>query len=140
MHAGLFDVFHDAADQDALAVADAVDIDFGRKIQKTIQQYRAVVGYLNRRIHVSGQVLLAVHHLHRSTAEDVGRSYHQRKTDVGCHLQRLFLTARGAVRRLLELQRFDEILEALAIFGKIDGVRRSADDGRTGRCQCLGEL
>ena len=55
MHAGLFDVLHDAADQDSLTVANAIDIDFGRQIEKPVQQHRAVVGHIDRGIHVSAR-------------------------------------------------------------------------------------
>ncbi|XPE48051.1 hypothetical protein ACNKHO_00280 [Shigella flexneri] len=38
MHAGLFDVFHDAANQHHFAVTDCVHIDFNCIVEEAIQQ------------------------------------------------------------------------------------------------------
>ncbi len=43
MNTGLFDVLHDAADHDVLAVGQRVDIDFDRIFQEMVDQHRAVV-------------------------------------------------------------------------------------------------
>ncbi len=80
MHAGLFDVFHDAADQHVLAVADRIDVHLDGQIQKAIQQHRAVIRHLHGVDHVLAQVILVEHHLHCPAAQDVARPNHQRKT------------------------------------------------------------
>ena len=37
---GLFDVLHDAADKDRLAVADGVHVDLNGVVEETVQQHR----------------------------------------------------------------------------------------------------
>ena len=81
MHAGLLDVFHHAADEDALAIADAIDIDFDRIVQEAVQQHRRLVLYLDRLAHVALQVTLLVHDFHRPPAQHVARAHHQRIAD-----------------------------------------------------------
>ena len=39
MDAGFFDVFHDAADDDSLAVADGIDIEFGCIIEELVDEF-----------------------------------------------------------------------------------------------------
>ncbi|GIR71158.1 MAG: hypothetical protein CM15mP74_24090 [Halieaceae bacterium] len=39
MHAGLFDVLHDGANHDLLAVAHGIDIDLNRRTEEAIQQH-----------------------------------------------------------------------------------------------------
>ena len=40
MHAGLLDVFHDAADDDLRAIREGIDVDLGRIVQEAVQQHR----------------------------------------------------------------------------------------------------
>ncbi len=55
VHAGLFDVLHDAADQHVLAVAHGIDIHFDGQIQEAVEQHRAIVRHLHRVDHVLAQ-------------------------------------------------------------------------------------
>jgi hypothetical protein len=48
MHARLFHVLHDAANEDILAVAAGVDIDFDGDIEETIEQHGTVVRHFHR--------------------------------------------------------------------------------------------
>ena len=123
MDARLLDMFHDPANQHALAVTYTVDVDFRRQIQEAVEQYRAGIRHAYRGIHVGGEVFLAVHHLHRPATEDIRRSDDERETHVRRHPQRFFLAARRAVRRLLQVQRLHELLETLAVLGQVDRVR-----------------
>ncbi len=47
MHARLFDVFHDAANQYGFTVADGIHVHFYRVIQEAIQKHRRIVGHAN---------------------------------------------------------------------------------------------
>ena len=93
MHARLFDVFHDAADQHVLAVADGIDVHFDGEIQESIEQHRTVVRHLHGVGHVLAQVILVEHHLHGAAAEHVARAHHQRKPDFARHDDGLLLGA-----------------------------------------------
>ena len=127
--AGLLDVFHDAADVGVLAVADAVHVDFDRVRQIPVEQHRRIIRDLDRLAHVALEVGLLVHDFHRPAAQHIARAHHHRVTDRLGVLDRLGGAARGAVGRLQEFQLVQELLEALAVFGDIDRIRRGADDG-----------
>ena len=83
MNPGLFDMLHDTAYQHVFPVTDAIDINLGRKIEESVQQDRAVIRNVDSRIHVSGQIILAVHDFHRTTTQDIGRPDYERETDIG---------------------------------------------------------
>ena len=122
MHTRLLDVLHDGADHHVLAVADAIDIDLDRVVEKAVEQHRRFVADPYRLAHVALQVLVAVHDLHRPAAQHVARAHHQRVADLlGQHQGRLF-GAGGAVGRLLQAQRVQQLLETLAVLGDVDRV------------------
>ena len=103
-----------------MAIADAVNIDFRGHIEETIQQDGTVVRHIDRSIHILREIFLVVNYLHSATAQNIGRSNHQRKTDASAHFQCLALVARRAVGWLPESQRFDQLLKPLAILRQID--------------------
>ena len=140
MHAGLLDVLHDAADQHVLAVAHRIDVDLGCHVQEAIQQHGTVIGDLHRLGHVDAQVVLVEHDLHRAAAEHVGRAHDQRIADLAGEQHGLVLMTRGRIRRLLEPEPRDQLLEALAVLGHVDRVRARADDRHAQRRQRLGQL
>ena len=53
MHASLFYVFHDPADQHILTITNGIDIDFFRVVQESVQQDRLVVGNLDGGTHIA---------------------------------------------------------------------------------------
>ena len=140
MNARLLDVLHDAADQDAFAVADAVDVDFNCEIEKTVEQHRAVIRYIYGGFHIDTEIIITVDNLHGAAAQYVGWPHDERVTDIGTHLDRLFLVSRRAVRRLPQMQRLHQLLEAFSIFSKIDRIRRCADNWRACRFEFSRQL
>ena len=132
MDAGLLDVLHDAADHHAgggvAAVGNAIDIDLDRVVKEAVQQYRRLLTDLDRFTHVALEILVAVHDLHRTTAQHIARAHHQRIADLVRQGQCLLLGTRGPVRRLLQTEFVQQLLEALAVFGHVDAVGRGADD------------
>ncbi len=140
MHAGLLDVLHHAADEGGLAVRDAVDVALDGVVEEAVQQHRGVVRDLDRFAHVALQVALLVHDLHRAPAQHVGGTHHQRVADFGGQGERLGLGARGAVGRLAQVELLQQLLEALAVFGRVDHVGRGADDGHAVGLQVEREL
>ena len=75
-------MFHDAADKHPLAVANTVDVDLGSEIEEPIKQYRAVIGYVDCRVHVGTKVLIAVHDLHGTPAKHIRGPHDQRIADI----------------------------------------------------------
>ena len=131
MHAGLFDVFHDAADQDIFAVTHGIDIHFHGIAQEVVQQHRRIVGHAHGLAHVARQVFLGINNLHGAAAQHIGWTHHQRVADVIRQLQRFFRIGRRAVRRLLQPQTLDHLLETLPVLGMVDGIGRGTDHGDT---------
>ena len=77
---------------------------------------------------------------HRAAAQHVARAHHQRVTD-DLGLDEGFLeAARGGVFRLDQTELLDHLLETLAVFGAVDGVRRGADDRHTGGFELTRQL
>src|SRR5690606_16057344 len=97
-------------------------------VQEVIEQHWRVFRHLHRFAHVALEFLLLVHDFHRAAAEYVGRAHHQREANFLCRAQRLFGRTHDRVRRLLQLQALDHLLEAFAVFGTVDRVRAGTDD------------
>ena len=128
MNAGLFDVFHDSADDHVGSVADAIDINFNCVVEKPVQQDGRLLRDLHGLSHVALEVLVAVHDLHRAATEHIAGAHHKRVADFLREQHGLFFGARSSVRRLLQIQPMQQLLETLAIFGDVNAVGRRADD------------
>ncbi len=131
MDARLFDVLHDAADDDPFAVADRVDVDLIRILQKLIDENRAVIGHVHRLAHVAAQGCLVVDDGHGPAAQHVGGAHHHRVPDPTGNRDGFFGRIGRAVDRGRNVQLGQERAKAIAIFGQIDGVGRGAEDGHT---------
>ncbi len=128
MHAGLFDVFHDAANDDFIAIGQGIDVALDGIVEETVEQHRRIMRHLDGFAHVAFKVLLLMDDFHGPATEHVGRTNHQRITDFLRQTQRIFFSPRRPVRRLLEAEVVQQLLEALAVFGDVDRLRRRADD------------
>src|SRR5690606_29705376 len=64
-------------------------------------------------------------------AQHIAGAHHQRIADVGGVRHGFGLGARRAVGRLAQTQLVEQLLEALAVFGHVDGFGAGADDGHT---------
>ena len=144
MNAGLLDVLHDAGDEGVLAVGEAVDVDFDGVGQIAVDQQRALRrdDQLGRPVEIAGQprhiaVELGgvVHDLHGAPAEHVGRPDHHRIADLVGDGARRARRGGDAVLRLAQLEPVEQLLEAVAVFGEIDGVGRGAEDRHLGLLQ-----
>jgi hypothetical protein len=108
--------------------------------QVAIDQHRIGARDLHRVARVALQRLAIVEYLHGAAAQHVGRPDDDRVADLLGDGDGLFLRRRRAVVGLAQLQLVDQLLEALAILGEIDGVGRGAEDGNARRLERLGEL
>ena len=135
MDAGLLDMFHDAADIDILAIAQRVDIDLDGVAQEAVDQHRIVTGHNHRVAHIAFKVGQLVNHLHGASAKNVGGADDNRQANLVNNVTGLFGGMGDAVARLAERQIIDQLLETLAILGKVDGVRAGAEDRDPRRLQ-----
>ena len=128
MDAGFLDVLHHAGDIDGLAVGDAVHVDLDRVVQVAVDQHRVVAGDAHRLAHVAMQAGAVVDDLHGAAAEHVAGADHHRIADaVGDRFGFLGGTG-GAVLRLAQAEAVQQMLEALAVLGDVDGVGAGAED------------
>ena len=137
MDAGLLDVLHDAGDVGVLAVGEAIDIDLDGVGEIAVDQQRPPVGNrkLRRPVEIGGQphqiavdLGRVVHDLHGAAAEHIGRPDHDRIADRLGDGARLLGAGGDAALRLPQLEPIEQLLEAVAILGEIDGVGRGAED------------
>ena len=140
MHARLFDVLHDAANQHHFAVADSVNVDFDRIVKEAVQQNRRVVRDADRGLEVALQVGFVVDDFHRPTAQDVGRTHHQRVANLFRLLNGHLNGRYGRVRRLFQLQTVNRLLETFTVFGTVNRIRAGSDNRYAGRFQRTRQL
>ena len=124
--AGALDVLHDAGNEDVGAVADGVDLDLlARDI--AVDQNRAVLVDLDRRLEVAAQCGLVGDDLHRAAAEDVARAHQHRIADAGSGGDAVLDVGYRTAHRLRDLQLLHDLLEGVAVFGALDGGTVGAD-------------
>src|SRR5690242_9643702 len=117
MNARLLDMFHDAANQDSLAVAYRIHIDFDGIIHKTIQQYGGIMGNLDRLVHVPFQLSLLMDDFHRAASQNIARAYDKRITYFPGGSERPFRGARSTIGWLLQSKAVKHFLKTLPVFG-----------------------
>ena len=140
MNTGLLNVLHDTADHNISAVTDGIDIHLDGSIQEVIKQNRAVIGDQHRVTHVAHQFGFVIDDLHGPATQHVRRAHHQRVANLAGRHDAFLVAAHSGVFRLLQTQALDHLLEALAVFGAVNGVRTGADNGHTGGFQATGQF
>ncbi len=149
MDAGFLDVFHDAGDIDVCAVGQAVDVHLYGVAEIAVEQQRVlaeqgvdlaglvvrvalldILGYQfrNRVEQVRLQLAFGMQDLHGAAAKHVGRAHDQREADFGGDEAGLLDRVGDAIVRLIEIELHQKLLEAVAVFGKVDHVGRGAED------------
>src|SRR5450830_1311881 len=140
VHARLFDVLHDGADVDVVAVADRVHVDLDSVLEELVDQHEALGADGGGGRHVVLELGGAVDDLHGAAAEDVGRPHQQRVADPVGDRRRLRGRRRQPVLGTLDAELLEELPEAPAIFGQVDRLLRRAEDGDAGLGQRPGDL
>ena len=151
MHARLLDVLHDASDVNLAAVANRVDVDLDGVLQVVVEQHWIVLGDFHRLVdagvvledqpgEVAVQIFRRVQDVHGAAAQHVGRANDQRKADLHRHPLGAFGVDGRAIRRLAQAEALQQRLEALPVFGEIDGVGRGAEDRNAGVRQRVRQL
>ncbi len=140
MDARLFDMLHDACDVDVGAVAEGIDVNLGRAGEVAVEEDGAVTRDMHGLADVAVELVHVADDFHRAAAEDVGRADDEGEADAGRDLDCLFGGGGDAVDGLFEAELFDELLEPFAVFGKVDGVGRGAEDGMPASWSALASL
>ena len=129
MDAGLFDVLHDAADDDIFAVGEGVDIDFGRRLEEVVDEDGALLRIFDGLFHVAGDGLVVVGDDHGASAEHVGRTNENGIADAIGVGEGFFDAGGSGSGRLWDVEFFEQLAETLAVFGQVDAFGRGSDDG-----------
>jgi len=132
VNAGLLDVLHDRADHHVGAVADRIHVHLDGAVEEVVEQYRAVVGHLHGFTQVALELVQLVDDLHGAATQYVGWAHDQRVTDAASSADGFFFAAHGGVWRLQQAQALNHLLEALTVFGTVNGVRAGTDDRYAG--------
>ena len=140
MNARLLNVLHDRAHHNLLPVTDHIDINLDRRTEKVIEQYRTLIGHLDGVVHIALQLGFVIDNFHRPTAQYIGRSDNQRIINICCLFQSLFNRANRAVWWLFQIEFFNELLKALAIFGAIDCIWAGTDYRHTRVFELLDQI
>ncbi len=140
VHAGLFDVFHDAGDEDVVTIGQGVGVDFDGRRQVLVDQDRAVAGHLDGFTDVARQLFVVADDLHGAATQHVGRADDDRITDLVRRLEGFFRGTGNGVDRLGQVDVAQQVLEALTVFGQVDSVGRGAEDRNAFVLERLGQL
>ena len=128
MHAGLFNVLHNARDQHVLAIGKRVHVHFGRVFQEPVHQHRPVLRERDRLAHVLAHHLLVVGDHHGAAAQHVAGAHQHGVPDARGHGAGFLHAGGGAVRGAGDLEIVQQFAEQFAVFRQIDMIRIGADD------------
>src|SRR5579862_1666616 len=117
----LLDVLHDRGDVGVEAVAQRVDVDLDRILEKAVDEHAAEHRHL-------AHLVVAEADAHRPAAEDVRRTDEHRVADLVRHRDRLVARRRHPPPRRADVVRAQEAREALAVLGEVDRVVRRPQD------------
>ena len=90
--------------------------------------------------HVLDDVRLGVGHDHVLATQDVGGAHQHRQADLVGSGQGLVQVEHGAAGGTGDLAALQQLVEALAVLGLVDGVRRGAQDWQADLVHVLGQL
>src|SRR5918993_4586924 len=140
MHAGLLDVFHDAADVDLLPVRDSIHIDLGVVLHKLVDEGRVSRAGARAGPEVEVEVIVVVDDLHPAPAEHVRRPHDDRIPELARHLPRLLGRRCGPEPGVRYAVLRQESSEPGAVLREVYGIGRGAEDSRSCLFQLVREL
>ena len=140
MNAGFFNVLHDAGDDHVLGIAEGVDVDFDGALKEVIDEDRTLLRVFNCLRHVLRDSVAIVTNHHGAASEHIAGTDEHRVADALADGESLFHAGGCAAGGLGNFELFKQLAETLAVFGKIDGFGRGADDGHSGCTQALGQI
>src|SRR5215204_4741213 len=140
MYTGLFDVLHDAADVDLLPVRDRVHVDLCVILHKLVDEGRVSRALARACPEVEVEIIIVVDDLHPAPAEDVRRPHDDRISEFARHLPCLLGRRCGPEPWVRDAELCQEPSEPGAVFRKVYGVGRGAEDSHSCLFQLVREL
>ena len=137
MDAGLFDVLHDRAHEEFLAVVQGVDVDLDGCIEEAVDEQRAA---REQQLRVVARKILAQRRLvvddrHAAPAQHEGRTNEDRVSNLLGDSNDLFGSVRRVVRGCRTVGRLENLAEFLAVFRQVDGPADSCPGSARRRAQ-----
>ena len=130
MDAGALDEFHDARQEDPLAVADRVDLYLlAHKVFIDEHGLFRIDGECVGK--VSAEHGLIGHDLHRAAAEDKARPDEHGIADLRGRRRARFHIRHGNALRIRDPERLNDCVERVAVFSLFDRVAAGAEDAHT---------
>ena len=128
VHAGALHMLHDGADDRGLAVGDAIDVDFDGILEESVDEHGPVLAALDRLAHVAGQFGVVVDDGHPpSSKHERGSDKHGIADYLRCG-DRLLHSGDRVVVRLADANAVGQLLEESPVLGRLDVLRRGAND------------
>ena len=138
---GVLDVLHDAADHDARAVADRVDVALERVLQEPVDEHRAAPPtrarpFGNTAASDASSYTICIARPPSTYDGRTSTGYPMRSRD----LERLLEARRRAVRRLRQSELARDLVEPAPILGDVDRVGRRPENPHAGGLELPREL
>ena len=127
MNARALNVLHDTRNEDILAVADSVDLDFGT-LEIFIDKNRVFNVLSEDDRHVFLNVSLVEGDDHVLTAENVGRTEKNGIADCIGNIERFLCRHNGNAARTLDVVLLKQLVKALSVLSHVDSVVGGAED------------
>ena len=120
VNSSFFDMLHDSADDDVLAIRERIYVNFDRVLKKVVDKDGAVVRVLDCLFHVVDDTLFIVGDHHGAATEHIRWPHEHGISDTPRAFHSFFDRRRHCTRRLRDFEFFEEPVEAFAVFGKVD--------------------
>ena len=127
MHSGAFNVFHDAGDEDVVAVGNDVDLQLDTR-QVLVHKHRVLDTAGEDPLHIGDSLCLAAGDGHVLPADDVGGTQQDGVTQLLRRSDGFVHRADAHTSRAADAELLQEAVEALPILGNVDGFRTGAEN------------
>ena len=91
MNAGLFDMFHHAADDGILTVGNGVHIQLKGFFQELVNEHGLIRRGLDRQIEIFFKIFFIIDNFHGPAAQNKGGANHDRVSDIPCYGHGFFI-------------------------------------------------
>src|SRR5918993_1611926 len=140
MYTGFLDVLHYTPDVDLLPVRDSIHVDLGVVLHELVDEGRVSWPSAGAGPEVEVEVIFVVDDLHPAPAEHVRWPHDDRIPELACHLPRLIGRRCGPESGVRYAELCQEPSEPGAVFRKVYGLGRGAEDSRSCLLKLVGEL
>ena len=128
MYACQLDMLHNTGNEAVCSVRDSVSLALCSVVEEAVDEDGSVRSYADSSIHVNSHHLVIVNDLHSASAENVGRTNHNRIADLVCDSDSLVSVYSHACLRHRNAQLVHHSAEVVSVLSKVDGLRSCTED------------